>query len=181
MLSQVGLIGSLNINDMLILLGMIDLKISPLIYLWIKMVCFFAPCSGSLHSMAHASHLFLQIFLLEQNHHTHSLIDFLLCFHATRALLSSYNRGGVGCMPKLSIIWDLKKELVAFPGLEQCPAIQLAINYPRWGTSVVSDSLQPMDCSPPGSSVHGILQARILEWVAMSSFTGYWTSQISNV
>ena len=24
----------------------------------------------------------------------------------------------------------------------------------------------PMDCSPPGSSVHGILQARILEWVA---------------
>ena len=26
----------------------------------------------------------------------------------------------------------------------------------------------PMDCSPPGSSVHGILQVRILEWVAIS-------------
>ena len=26
-----------------------------------------------------------------------------------------------------------------------------------------------MDCSPPGSSVHGILQARILEWVAILS------------
>ena len=25
-----------------------------------------------------------------------------------------------------------------------------------------------MDCSPLGSSVHGILQARILEWVAIS-------------
>ena len=25
----------------------------------------------------------------------------------------------------------------------------------------------PTDCSPPGSSVHGILQARILEWVAI--------------
>ena len=25
----------------------------------------------------------------------------------------------------------------------------------------------PMDCSPPGSSVHGILQARILEWIAI--------------
>ena len=24
-----------------------------------------------------------------------------------------------------------------------------------------------MDCSPPGSSLHGILQARILEWVAI--------------
>ena len=27
-----------------------------------------------------------------------------------------------------------------------------------------------MDCSPPDSSVHGILQARILEWVAIPSF-----------
>ena len=27
----------------------------------------------------------------------------------------------------------------------------------------------PMDCSPPGSSVHRILQARVLEWVAISS------------
>ena len=26
----------------------------------------------------------------------------------------------------------------------------------------------PVDCSLPGSSVHGILQARILEWVAIS-------------
>ena len=26
----------------------------------------------------------------------------------------------------------------------------------------------PMDCSPPGSSVHGIFQARILEWIAIS-------------
>ena len=29
-----------------------------------------------------------------------------------------------------------------------------------------------MDCSPPGSSVHGILQASILEWVAMPSSRG---------
>ena len=26
----------------------------------------------------------------------------------------------------------------------------------------------PMDCSPPGSSVHGLLQARILEWLAIT-------------
>ena len=30
----------------------------------------------------------------------------------------------------------------------------------------------PMDCSPPGSSVHGILQARTLGWVAVSFFRG---------
>ena len=29
----------------------------------------------------------------------------------------------------------------------------------------------PVDCSPPDSSVHGILQARILEWIAIS-FSG---------
>ena len=27
----------------------------------------------------------------------------------------------------------------------------------------------PMDCSPPGSSVHGVFQARITEWLAISS------------
>ena len=26
----------------------------------------------------------------------------------------------------------------------------------------------PMDCSPPGSSIHGIFQARVLEWVAIA-------------
>ena len=37
---------------------------------------------------------------------------------------------------------------------------------------VVSDSI---DCSPPGSSVHGILQARIVEWVAIPfSRESYW-------
>ena len=30
----------------------------------------------------------------------------------------------------------------------------------------------PVDCSPPGSSVHGILQARILQWVAISFSRG---------
>ena len=31
----------------------------------------------------------------------------------------------------------------------------------------------PMDCSPPGSSIHGILQARVLEWGAIASPTGH--------
>ena len=34
----------------------------------------------------------------------------------------------------------------------------------------------PMDCSPPGSSVHGILQARILEWGAIP-FQGIFLTQ----
>ena len=35
--------------------------------------------------------------------------------------------------------------------------------------SVMSDSCDPIDCNSPGSSAHGILQARILEWVQFSS------------
>ena len=38
--------------------------------------------------------------------------------------------------------------------------------------SVGSNFCNPVDCSPPGSSVHGILQARILKWVAISFSRG---------
>ena len=34
---------------------------------------------------------------------------------------------------------------------------------------IMSNSLRPMDCSLPDSTVHGISQARILGWVAISS------------
>ena len=37
-----------------------------------------------------------------------------------------------------------------------------------------------MECSLPGFSVHGILQARILEWVAISSSRGIFPTQGSN-
>ena len=33
----------------------------------------------------------------------------------------------------------------------------------EWSRSVVSNSLRPMDCSLPDSSIHGIFQARILK------------------
>ena len=39
-----------------------------------------------------------------------------------------------------------------------------------------------MDCSPPGSSIHGIFQARILEWVAISSLKGsFWSRDPTHV
>ena len=62
-------------------------------------------------------------------------------------------------------------------GRSQNPAAQ---NYSSlvWkkGARVCAQSCQtlcdPMDCSPPGSSVHWISQARILEWVAISFSRG---------
>ena len=38
--------------------------------------------------------------------------------------------------------------------------------------TVLSNSCDPMECSPPGSSVHGLLQARILVWVAVPASRG---------
>ena len=49
----------------------------------------------------------------------------------------------------------------------------------RESCSVVSDFGDPMDYSPPGSSVHGILQAKILEWVAISFFNNYFTQYLT--
>ena len=36
----------------------------------------------------------------------------------------------------------------------------------KWSRSVVFDSSDPMDCSPPGSSTHGSFQTSVLEWGA---------------
>ena len=43
--------------------------------------------------------------------------------------------------------------------------------------SVITTLCSPMDCSPPGSSVHGILQARTLVWLAMPSPQGIFLIQ----
>ena len=44
------------------------------------------------------------------------------------------------------------------------------------GTQSCLTLCNPMDGSPPGSSVHGILQASVLEWVAIS-FSGIFLTQ----
>ena len=48
-------------------------------------------------------------------------------------------------------------------------AQEMPLNNELSHFSLLRCFVTPMDCSPPGSSVHGILQARILEWVAMPS------------
>ena len=47
-------------------------------------------------------------------------------------------------------------------------------------SSCVQLIFDPMNCSPPGCSVHRILQARILEWVAMPSSRGSSQSRNQN-
>ena len=57
---------------------------------------------------------------------------------------------------------------VVFLDHTQKPKSYLKWSQVKWSRSVVSNSFDPVDGSPPGSSVHGILQARILEWAAIS-------------
>ena len=71
--------------------------------------------------------------------------------------------GSPGSMSALSL-------LPLFSRPPPLPRSDLHTGYVVLSCSVMADSLWPMDCSPPGSSVHGILQARILEWAAISSF-----------
>ena len=59
-----------------------------------------------------------------------------------------YSRGGAG-------------------GLETMLAIQRSSNW-KWSHSVMSNSCDPIDCSLSGSSIHGIYQTKVLEWVAIS-------------
>ena len=64
-------------------------------------------------------------------------------------------------------IWE------CYLGPEQATLALLWINH--WACSVAKLCLtlcEPMDRSPPGSSVHGIFQTRILEWVAISYSRG---------
>ena len=66
----------------------------------------------------------------------------------------------LGCHPGHAVC-SLKERQIGLNGAEGCTSMRIC--------SVVSN---PMDCSPPGSSVNGILQARILEGVAISFSRG---------
>ena len=95
---------------------------------------------------------------------------------------------------KLKLFWwktygklKLSEETLLYSQLWKAPSDQMHTSRPPlcqselfWThqsrvrpCSVMSDSLQPPDCSPPGSSVCGISQARILESVAISTSRGY--------
>ena len=66
---------------------------------------------------------------------------------------------------------SLEKEVT---GMDSWPVTSLQALVPACVLSHFSgvQLCDPMDCSLPGSSAHGMLQARILEWVAMPSSRG---------
>ena len=85
---------------------------------------------------------------------------------------------------KKNNIWDFRVPVAYFPWTVfvvlpyKVHLVTVYLKIALYFVCVCADSqwcptlCDPMDWSPPGSSVHGILQARILEWVAISSSRG---------
>ena len=69
---------------------------------------------------------------------------------------------------------NLNNHTFQFIGLALCSTQDISVIFSFvYACLVMSDSLGPLlDCRLPGSSVHGIFQARILEWVFISSSRG---------
>ena len=73
--------------------------------------------------------------------------------------------------------WNIPEPALSLPlGFSPCSGTALRPWACVYECSVMSDSVS-MNCSLPGSSVHGIFQAIILEWVAISYSTGIWVSK----
>ena len=84
------------------------------------------------------------------------------------ALLSGNSRGKNSCFSCLCAGWKTTALLLQWENISWALLFRKLYLDPKCVShSVVSDSLGPHHCSPPGSSVHGILQASILEWVAI--------------
>ena len=49
-----------------------------------------------------------------------------------------------------------------------CPSPMHESEKWKWSRSVLSTLSDPMDCSPPGSSIHGIFKSTVLEWGAIA-------------
>ena len=84
-------------------------------------------------------------------------------FHANPAPASS--------RPCPSLLWDFKTLMHFYSINFSHNFLPQSFFRTRKVKALVTQSYltfcNPMDCSPPGSSVHGILQARILEWIAV--------------
>jgi len=74
-------------------------------------------------------------------------------------------------LEKVILLFDMveSKSFLLFVLLSKT-LLQICVCVCVLSLSVVTGSCDPLDCTPPSSSVNGILQARILEWVAIPFF-----------
>ena len=70
----------------------------------------------------------------------------------------------MNCCVLKGIIQEREKLIIVEKAVTQCVAAAAAAKSLQSCPTLYD----PMDCSPPGSSIHGIFQARVLEWGAVA-------------
>ena len=92
------------------------------------------------------------------------------------------HRAEVGLLlENTSLVWDSNKgESFLQYKTSQCTVLNCQCISGGEVTQSCPTLCDPMDCSLPGSSLHGILQARVLEWVAIAFSRGSSLTQGSN-
>ena len=105
-----------------------------------------------------------------------SELQFSLCNNVFLFSLDYEHSACVPSDPKGQFEWcsSKERELKVF----SIPEVEVLFNNSHWWyLCVLTQSCltlcDPMDCSPPDSSVHGIFQAKMLEWVAISFSSWY--------
>ena len=94
------------------------------------------------------------------------LIVLLICCCKVASVVSDSVRPQRGQPTRLPRPWDSpgKNTGVGFHFLLQCMKVKTESEVAQSCLTLCD----PMDCSPPGSSTHGIFQARVLEWGAIA-------------
>ena len=109
----------------------------------------------------------LSQFLRKRSSSTETCLPLLLCFPAIPEDLLFFFSISFSTPVNVWVLPGCKKisKWRKYSGKDR--GLHLSLRLCVLITSVVNDFCNPMDYSPPGSSVHRILQARILEWVAI--------------
>ena len=107
---------------------------------------------------------------LSLSHWTTREVPKILVFNTMLLLLSHFSRVQLCATPEtaaheapLSLGFSRQEHWSGLPFPSPMQESEVAQSCPTLGN--------PMDCSPPGSSVHGIFQARVLEWGAIAFST----------
>ena len=106
-------------------------------------------------------------------------VKLLICPSYLKEILSGYSHLGcrffsfitlsMSCQPSWAEVFLLKDKLYLLFSLAAFNICSLCLSEVAQSCLTLCD---PMDCSLSGSSVHGIFQARVLEWIAISFSRG---------
>ena len=118
------------------------------------------PGCGQTHSYTWLVGMQICVIHLPAHTHTHTHSELAVLFWECALKIHSA-AGRLWTVPRRPASWGL------------CPTLlsSLSVTQTWWKCQSLS-CVRPLDCTLPGSSVHGILQGGILEWVAIPSSRG---------